>query len=215
MDRAIDRTQLQLRQSAVFVIGIEDVAEHFAQESGRVGARVERQPSRLVAVAERAQIVDAENMVGVRVGVKHRIHARDALANRLRIEIGRGIDEHHLARVLEHHRRPGAAVVRIAGMADGAVATQRGHAHRCAAAQHFMCECAPSWRRKWPCQLIVRWFPWPLRAAADAPARWSLPRRPCALRRGCFAGNFLPWMSGCLWFFPPSATAYRSSAALR
>src|SRR4051812_35157513 len=38
-------------------------------------------------------------------------------------------------------------------------------------------------------------------AAADAPRRWSLQRRPCALRRDCSAKNFLLPESGCLWSF--------------
>src|SRR4029077_3019489 len=54
--RPVDRTQLQLRQPAEFVIGVENVAEHPAQKSRGVRARIKRQFIRLVTVTERAQI---------------------------------------------------------------------------------------------------------------------------------------------------------------
>src|SRR5580692_2708473 len=49
--RPIDRPKFKSRQPAKFVIAVEDVAEHSAQESGRVRTRVERQPVWLVAIA--------------------------------------------------------------------------------------------------------------------------------------------------------------------
>src|SRR5271166_2329886 len=77
----VDRAQLELRQAAILVIGVEDVAEHLAQKSGCIGTRVERQLPGLVRVAERAQIVDAQDVVSVRVRVKNCIQARDLLAD--------------------------------------------------------------------------------------------------------------------------------------
>src|SRR5271155_2371504 len=101
--RTVNRAQLELRQAAIFVIRVEDVAEHLAQECRRIGARVERQFSWLVNEAERTQIIDAKNVVGVSVGVENRIHALDLLANGLRVKIGRGVDKHDLARIFDHH----------------------------------------------------------------------------------------------------------------
>ena len=74
-NRAVDRFQFDLGQSAKFVVGVEDVAEHVAQKLGCRRVGVERQLARLVLETERAQIVDAENVVGVGVGVEDGIDA--------------------------------------------------------------------------------------------------------------------------------------------
>src|SRR5260370_14789345 len=75
-------------------------------------------------------------MVGMSVRVEHRIQAGDALADRLRVKVRRGIDEHNFVRVLDHHRGSSAAVARIAGGAYCAFATQPRHTHGRAAPQH-------------------------------------------------------------------------------
>jgi hypothetical protein len=75
------------------------------------------------------QVVDAENMVGVGMGVEHGIDPRNILAHGLRVKIRSGVDEHDLAVILKHDGRPRPPVVRIARVANGAVASQRGHAH--------------------------------------------------------------------------------------
>src|SRR5208282_1363675 len=114
LHRPIDRPKFKSGQSAEFVIAIEDVAEHLAQKSGRVRTRVERQSVRLVAITQWPQIINAQDVVGVRVRVKNRVHPRDALANGLRIKIWSRIDQHYLARKFQHDRRSCAPVVRIA-----------------------------------------------------------------------------------------------------
>ncbi len=68
--RSIDGTQFQQRQSAKFIVGVKNVGEHLAQKCRRVGPRVKRQFLRLVPVAERPQVVDAQNVIGVRVSVE-------------------------------------------------------------------------------------------------------------------------------------------------
>src|SRR5208337_3963215 len=103
--RPIDRPKFKSGQSAEFVVAVKDVAEHLAQKSGRVRTRVERQPVGLVAITQWAQIVDAQDVVGVRVCVKNRVDPRDALANGLRIKIWSRIDQHYLAREFQHDRR--------------------------------------------------------------------------------------------------------------
>src|SRR5882762_8884652 len=50
LDGPVDRTQLQLRQAAEFVIGVEDITEHLAEKSGCIRTRVKRQLSRLVTI---------------------------------------------------------------------------------------------------------------------------------------------------------------------
>ena len=68
--------------------------------------------------------------------VKDRIHPRDVLPNRLRIKVGRGVNQYNFSRKFQHDRRARAPVVGIAGVAYRAIAAQRGHAHRGATAQH-------------------------------------------------------------------------------
>ena len=89
-----------------------------------------------MAKAERAKIVDAQNMVSVTVSVEHGIKFANARADGLLAKIGSGIDEHTLSTILDEYRRPGTAVVRIGRMTHGAVAADGGYAHRRAAAQH-------------------------------------------------------------------------------
>jgi len=76
--------------------------------------RVQRQPVRLVQEAQRTQVVDAEDMVGVGVCIEHGIQVANVLANRLLAEIRRRIDENGMSVVFHQHRRPGAAVMRVA-----------------------------------------------------------------------------------------------------
>src|SRR6516164_3817539 len=87
-------------------------------------------------VAERAKVVDAEDVVGVGVSVEHGVDLADALADGLLAEVGRSVDKDHLSTEFEEDGRAGAAVVRVGRVADGAGASDRGNAHRGAAAQH-------------------------------------------------------------------------------
>src|SRR5436305_1045775 len=99
--RPINGPQFEKRQAAEFVIRIENVAEHFAQKSSGFRARVERQLVRLVAIAQGAEIVDAENVIRMSVGVEHRIYLRDLLPNGLSVEIRSGINQHYFAAVFD------------------------------------------------------------------------------------------------------------------
>ena len=62
----------------------------------------------------------------MRMREEHRVHAIDAGAQRLRAEIGRGIDQDVVAFVAHQNGRPQAVVARIGGRADAAVAAHRG-----------------------------------------------------------------------------------------
>ena len=89
-----------------------------------------------MAIAERTKIVKPENVIGVAVRVKHGVKVANMLADGLLAEVRSGIDEHAFAAVLDQNGRPGTAVVRIAGVAHGAVASDGRNSHRSAAAQH-------------------------------------------------------------------------------
>src|SRR5208337_4969754 len=76
-DGAFDRQQVDQRQSAKLVRGFKNVAEHVAQEFAGSRRGIKRQLARFVPISQRAQIVDAEDVVSVRVRVEHGIELRD------------------------------------------------------------------------------------------------------------------------------------------
>src|SRR6266496_3971519 len=75
LQHAIDRSQLDLRQAAEFVVGVKNISKHATNKLRRIRVGVERQPVRLVLETEWAQIVDSKQMIGMRVRVKHRVQA--------------------------------------------------------------------------------------------------------------------------------------------
>src|SRR5206468_640089 len=115
---------------------VKNVAEHFPDELGSVWTCIEWQPVWLMQKAERTQVVDPEEVVGVSMGVQHRIQAADIFADCLFAEIRRGIDQNRAAAVFNEYGWPGAPVARIGRMADRAIATDGRHAHGRAAPQH-------------------------------------------------------------------------------
>ena len=97
--------------------------------------RVDRDAALLPEI-ERPHIVQAHDVVGVRVGEDHGVQAVDAGAQSLRAEIGRGVDQHVAALVAHQDGGPQPVVARIGGSADGAMAADGGHAHAGARTQH-------------------------------------------------------------------------------
>src|SRR5579864_79303 len=83
----LDRLEFQPRQPAKLIVRVENVAEHIADVLRCFGARIKRNPA-LVVIAQGAKIVDAEDVVGVTVGVDHGIDLRNLLADRLFAEVG-------------------------------------------------------------------------------------------------------------------------------
>src|SRR6266436_5661750 len=86
--------------------------------------------------AQRPQIVDSENVIGMSVRVEHCIEAANVLSDSLLSEIRSGIDQNAAPAVLNQYRRPGSAVARIRRMTHGAIAADSWHAHGRPAAQH-------------------------------------------------------------------------------
>ena len=90
--------------------------------------------------AERAEVVESHDMVGVGVGVEDSVDTADALADGLGVEVGAGVDEDGVVVVGEADGGARAPVARIAvgrggGEADGAVAAEGGYPHRSARAE--------------------------------------------------------------------------------
>ena len=61
--------------------------------------------------AEGAEVVHAEDVVGVAVGVEDGVDAADVFADGLGVEVGAGVDQDGVAVVVDEERGAGAAVV--------------------------------------------------------------------------------------------------------
>src|ERR1017187_10083748 len=135
-DRPVDRLQVNLRQSAKFILSFKNVAKHVAQKiaGGRRG--IEREFARLVLISQGAEVVDSQDVVGVRVRVEHGIELRDVFAQRLFAEVRSAVDHYMPAVVADHHRGASAPVARIRRTAYRAITANRRYAHRRAAAQY-------------------------------------------------------------------------------
>ena len=138
--RAAGRSRVsQMRRIAA--LALEDVAEPRAE--GRPGGRVHVAGRCAAALAqeEGAQVVDAVRLVGVVVGVEHRVDALHARGRRLQPQVRRGVDQHRglsarspaIRRTSREQRR--AAVPRLGRIAGAPVAVGARHAARGAAAQ--------------------------------------------------------------------------------
>ena len=102
---------------------------------------VERHLSLAMGEAQRAEVIQAKDVVSVSVGIEDSIDIADAEAQCLMAEIRPGVDEYAMRRrgvaVLPFDGDGGteAPVAWIGGGADAAGAAQRGHAHGGAAAE--------------------------------------------------------------------------------
>ena len=81
---------------------------------------------------EWSKVIEAENVIGVRMREDYRVDATNVLAQALRTEVRSGIDDEGDLRSLDVNRRTAPVVAGIGGMADGTIATDDGHALRCA-----------------------------------------------------------------------------------
>src|SRR4051794_28569671 len=75
-------------------------------------------------------------MIRMGVCVEHSIEMADVFADGLLAKIRRGVNEYGVPAVLNQYRRAGAAVTRVAGAANGALASDCRNAHRRTTAQH-------------------------------------------------------------------------------
>ena len=120
-----DGVEVDARGGGLRGLGIEGVAEDAADDVEGLDGSVGRDGHFLVVV-EGAHVVEAQDVVGVGVGVEDGVDAGDAGAQGLGAEIGRGVDEDILAGVLHQHGGAEAVIARIGGGAGGAAAADGG-----------------------------------------------------------------------------------------
>src|SRR5579872_4721624 len=128
--------KLDLRQTAKFVLRFEDVAEHVLEELRRFRLGVEWQFSGLMLIAERPQVVDSKNMVGMRMRVQYGVHSPNAFSYGLFAKVRRGINQHAVSIIFDKNGWAGAPVMLVRRIADRAITTDGRHSHKCAAAEH-------------------------------------------------------------------------------
>ncbi len=132
-----ERIEFDAGAGGVAVDGAEGVVEDAADDFGGGLVGVEGE---VFWILERqgAEVVHAEDMVGVVVGVEDGVDAGDGFAEGLGVEVGAGVDEDVAVVVGEEDGGAGAAVLggRLEGvLADHAGAAERGDTHRGAATQ--------------------------------------------------------------------------------
>ncbi len=145
LERLLDGDQVETRLAAPLLALLEHVGEDLAQARDGGRRAVARDRRALPEVVD-AQVVEPEDVVGVRVGEKNGVDAADVVGERLDAEIGGRVDQHRSDRrskgrerrvvQLDQDRGPGPAIARIAGPAHLTVAPDRRHAVRRTAAEH-------------------------------------------------------------------------------
>src|ERR1700690_411918 len=111
LDRSLKRFEFDLSQSTELVVCVENVAERAADEISRFRPRIQRELVGFVPKAERAQIIQAQDVIGVTVSVEDGVQFANVLADGLLTEVRRSIDEHSHATILHQHGGSGTAVV--------------------------------------------------------------------------------------------------------
>jgi hypothetical protein len=114
--------------------GLEGVVEGLADPLLHPLLAIHRQRS-AGGETDRADVVEAIDMIDMVVGVEYGIDAAEPLAKQLRAQIGRGVDQERAPRQTEGDARAGPLVARIAPHADLTAAADHRHAHARAGAE--------------------------------------------------------------------------------
>jgi len=135
----VDEMDVELRDVGAAVFDFEGVGEDAVDDGEGFGGGVDGDGA--LAVVEGADVVHAEDVVGVAVGVEDGVEAGDARGEHLGAEVGRGVDD-DVARggvwfvVTNQDGGAEAGVARVCGMADGAGTADGGDAGTGAGAQN-------------------------------------------------------------------------------
>jgi len=134
-----DAVQVDACGSGVAVTGGEGVAEDALEGLGSGVVGVEGKVDVRVK-AQGTEVVHAEDVVGVAMGVEDGVEAAKTLAHGLSVEVGAGVDDNVMAPPRNEDRGTSAAVMRRRhgltgrgrdrGDTDRTVTAQRGDAHR-------------------------------------------------------------------------------------
>src|SRR5947209_12580079 len=139
-EHAVNLVQVELRFAAADLRVRPDVAEGTAHGLRRRRAG-EGMDGLALAEIEGADVIEAHQVIGMRVGEEDEVEARDRIAQQLGAKVGRGVDEEEAAVGFDLHRLPQPLVARIVRGADaagaahnrdagGGACSEEGHNHR-------------------------------------------------------------------------------------
>ncbi len=174
--RAVEGVGPDARPRGLGLASMKDVGENAPDDSQRFLGGIDRDRLGLQKV-ERAQIVEAQDVVGVAVSKQHRVDAREARAQGLLAEIGPRVDDHAMAVPAQRDRGPQSPVARVVRVAHRARAADRRDAHTRARAQHR--DGQPLGRLRHRPAGHLPWAPLPRSRRAAAPARHRLALAAC------------------------------------
>lgn len=133
--RFVDQIHVELRYRSVSLRAVENVGKH-AFDGGKRRPRYIDRNARSAVEVERADIVEAEDMVRVRMRIYDGVEPRSAGAEYLRAKVGGGVDDDIPIAVTDKNGRPQAGIPRIRRAAYRARAADGGHAGTGSRAQH-------------------------------------------------------------------------------
>ena len=139
-DRAVEQLQVEDRRVEAAGGLDEGVAEARDQHLGGLGVGPDRQPGAAV-LGDGAQVVEAVQVIGVRVGVEDAVEEPDPGVEELGAQVGGGVDQDAGGAggggALDEQRAAAAAVLRVRGVAVAPVAADAGDAGGGAAAEDW------------------------------------------------------------------------------
>ncbi len=130
------RVKLDLRHAAAVVSGLvgKGIVERLANPGLDLLFAIDRHRVSQV-VGKQPQVIQAEHVVGMVVGKQRRMDDADLLAQQLRAQVGRRVDQQVSAGQAQHQRAAKPVVARVGAGAGVAAAADDRHAHRGAGAQ--------------------------------------------------------------------------------
>ena len=130
------RDILERHQRGIAVLSFEYVIEPATQIVAGLAAGIAWQRVAAI-VAHDAQIIDAVAVIGMVMRPEDRIHLADPVRQQLRAQVGRGVDQDPLSRlVLDDDRNARTPVARFVRVAFAPVVADPRHAGRRAGAEH-------------------------------------------------------------------------------
>src|ERR1700732_2942517 len=128
IEGAIDGTHVHAGEGTCGGSVIENIRELAAYGSLRIFGGVNRNQAALFQIVG-ANIVQAENVIGVAVSVKNGVESIQFFAQGLEAEVRRSVDDNVVGVIGKQDGGPGALVSRVGGFANSTVAGERGYAH--------------------------------------------------------------------------------------
>lgn len=125
----------QPRHRGFRITGVEDVAETVPDICNGFSRAVNGNLTALPEI-KRAYVVEAHDMVGMRMREQNGIHSFDPGAQGLLAQIGRGVNKDAVAPVFHQNGRPQPVIARVSGGANRAMAADGRHSDAGARAEH-------------------------------------------------------------------------------